>query len=74
MQLSAIEHHDQKAEQGQGYVDSYLIAPGSTTTSAVAIIIETMNVVESTTLTLPPLSGVAGTCDSGYVNGLGTVL
>ena len=54
-------------------MDPHLTAPGSRTTSAAAIVVETANVIESTTLTLPPLSDVTGTWDSGYVNGRGTV-
>ena len=48
------------------------MAPGSTVTSAAAIVFEILKVLESTILTVPPLSCVAGTLESGKVNGLGT--
>lgn len=62
-------HRTSSGSRTQTSLDPHLIAPGSTTTSAAAIVVEIVNVVESTTFTLPPLSGVTGTCDSGYVNG-----
>ena len=40
-------------------------APGSTVTSATAILFETLKVVESTILAVPPLSFVALTLDNG---------
>lgn len=39
------------------------MAPGSTMTSAAAIVVAILNVVESTILTEPPDSGVIGTCE-----------
>lgn len=36
------------------YANTYLIAPGSTVTSAAAIVVETMNDVESTIFAVPP--------------------
>jgi hypothetical protein len=49
------------------------IAPGSTETSATAICVDTLNVVESTILTEPPLSEVGAICDIAKLNGSGTV-
>ena len=54
-------------------MDPHLIAPGSTTISAAAVVAEMVNLVESAILILPPLSGVTGTWDSEYVSGRGTV-
>ena len=47
------------------------IAPGSTVTSATAIAVETLKVVESTTLTEPPSSCVAFICDILNTKGFG---
>lgn len=47
-------------------------APGSTVTSATAIFVETLKVLESTILTDPPLSFVALIVDNGKEKGLGT--
>ena len=52
---------------------SYLIAPGSTVTSAAAIETETLKVVESTIFAVPPENGVAGTLESAKEKGSGTV-
>ena len=49
------------------------IAPGSTVTSATAVVVEMLKMCESTILTLPPESGVAGICDMANVYGRGTV-
>ena len=49
----------------------YLIAPGSTVTSAAAISVEILKVLESTILTVPPLSCVGCTCENEKANGLG---
>lgn len=49
------------------------IAPGSTETSAIAIVFETLNVDESTTLTVPPASLVALTFERANENGSGTL-
>ena len=46
---------------------TYLIAPGSTVTSAAAIVLETVKVVESTTFTEPPDKGVALTLERAKV-------
>jgi hypothetical protein len=50
---------------------TYLIAPGSTVTSAAAISVEIVKVLESTILTVPPLSCVGCTCENLKANGLG---
>jgi len=50
---------------------TYLIAPGSTVTSAAAISVEIAKVLESTILTVPPLSCVGCTCENGKTNGVG---
>jgi len=47
-------------------------APGSTVTSASAILVEISKVLESAILTVPPLSLVALTLDSGKEKGFGT--
>ena len=41
-----------------------LIAPGSTVTSAAAIVVAILNVVESTIRTEPPAKGVCGTLEN----------
>lgn len=48
---------------------SHLMAPGSTVTSAAAIAVAILKVVESTTLTEPPDNDVALTFDNANVNG-----
>ena len=50
---------------------TYLIAPGSTVTSAAAISVEIVKVLESTILTVPPLSCVGCTFENEKANGLG---
>ena len=50
-------------------MDPHLIAPGSTITLEAVVVVEMVNVVESTIFTLPLLSSVTGTWNSGYVNG-----
>ena len=47
-------------------------APGSTVTSATAIVVEILKMLESTILTVPPLSFVAFIVDKGKEKGLGT--
>ena len=49
----------------------YLIAPGSMVTSAAAISVEIVKVLESTILTVPPLSCVGCTFENEKANGLG---
>lgn len=48
------------------------MAPGSTVTSAAAIVVATVKLLESTILTVPPLSCVGFTFENWKVNGLGT--
>lgn len=52
---------------------TYRIAPGSTVTSAAAIVFEILNVVESTILTEPPESLVGFTWEKEKEKGLSTV-
>lgn len=47
------------------------MAPGSTVTSAAAMVVATGKFVESTTLTLPPDSSVAFILDMENAKGLG---
>ena len=52
---------------------THLIPPGSTLTSTPTIDSATVKTLVSNTFIEPPLSGVAGFCESLYVNGFGTV-
>ena len=52
-------------------IDSYLIAPGSTVTSAAEINNEALNVDESAILIDPPVPWMGSTCENGKTKGLG---
>ena len=50
-------------------MSTHRIAPGSTVTSAIAIVVDTLNIVESTIFTDPPCNGVACIWDDLNVYG-----
>ena len=53
---------------------THLIPPTSTSTSAAEIFSETVKVLVSTTLTVPPILLTAGTFENWKVNGYGVLL
>lgn len=71
VKLAVIRSWSVNSRKYVSYTDR--IAPGSTVTSTAAIVFETVNVVESTTFTEPPLKVVGLTLENSNENGSGTV-
>ena len=72
MHFFLSQQHQLSCERKKRKDSTYLIAPGSTVTSATAISFEILKVLVSAILTVPPPSRVGSTFEKGKTNGSGT--